>query len=128
MNLNQVTVPVTNLERAIAFYQKLGLHLIVHSNSHYARFVCPDGTTTFSLHLVDEIPKGDGIWLYFEVEDVGLRVKELETAGIVFEEQPTDQTWLWKEARLKDTEGNQLLIYHAGENRLNPPWRLKDCE
>lgn len=32
MNLNQVTVPVTNLERAIAFYQKLGLQLIVHSN------------------------------------------------------------------------------------------------
>lgn len=125
MNLNQVTVPVTNLERAIAFYQQLGLQLIVHSNNHYARFVCPDGTTTFSLHLVDEMPKGDGIWLYFEVEDVVAKVKELETAGIVFEEQPTDQTWLWTEARLKDPDGNQLLIYHAGENRLNPPWRLK---
>ena len=124
MNLNQVTVPVTNLERAIAFYQQLGLQLIVHSNNHYARFVCPDGTTTFSLHLVDEMSKGDGIWLYFEVEDVVDKVKELENAGIVFEEQPTDQTWLWTEARLKDPDGNQLLIYHAGENRLNPPWRL----
>lgn len=124
MNLNQVTVPVTNLERAIAFYQQLGLQLIVHSNSHYARFVCPDGTTTFSLHLVDEMPKGDGIWLYFEVEDVVIKVKELETAGIAFEERPVDQTWLWTEARLKDPDGNQLLIYHAGENRLNPPWRL----
>ena len=126
MNLNQVTIPVLDLERSIAFYQTLGLQLIVHSNDHYARFVCPDGGTTFSVHLVTEMPSGDGIWIYFEVENVAEEVTNLEAAGIVFEEQATDQPWLWREARLKDPDGNQLLIYHAGENRLNPPWRLTE--
>jgi catechol 2,3-dioxygenase-like lactoylglutathione lyase family enzyme len=125
MNLNQVTIPVRDLHRSIAFYTDLGLQLIVHTNEHYARFVCPDGSTTFSLHVVETLPSGGGIWLYFETEDVAARVRELEAKGIVFEEQPADQSWLWTEARLKDPDGNQLLIYHAGKNRLDPPWRLK---
>jgi catechol 2,3-dioxygenase-like lactoylglutathione lyase family enzyme len=125
MNLNQVTVPVLDLGRAIAFYETIGLQLIVHTNEHYARFVCPDGGTTCSLHVVDALPTGDGTWLYFEVPDVDQRVRELEEKGIVFEEQPVDQTWLWREARLKDPDGNQLLIYHAGKNRVDPPWRLQ---
>ena len=102
MNLNQVTIPVLDLERSIAFYQTLGLQLIaLHSNDHYARFVCPDGSTTFSLHVVTELPSGEGIWIYFEVENVAEEVAKLETAGIVFEEQATDQPWLWREARFK---------------------------
>ena len=36
MNLNQVTVPVTNVEHAIVFYEKLGLKLIVKALPHYA--------------------------------------------------------------------------------------------
>ncbi len=125
MNLNQITIPVIDLKRSIAFYQLLGLELIVHTNAHYARFVCPDGTTTFSIHVVEDLPAGDGIWLYFEVEDVDQQVSELKAKGIVFEDEPVDQSWLWREVRLKDPDSNQLLIFHAGENRLNPPWRLE---
>jgi catechol 2,3-dioxygenase-like lactoylglutathione lyase family enzyme len=124
MNLNQVTIPVRDLERSIAFYKDLGLELIVHSNDHYARFVCPNGGSTFSLHVSETLPSGDGVWIYFEVQDVRETVKTLESKGIVFEEQAVDQAWLWTEARLKDPDGNQLIVYHAGENRLNPPWRL----
>ncbi|MEM7380928.1 MAG: VOC family protein, partial [Bacteroidota bacterium] len=40
------------------------------------------------------------------------------------EELPRDQSWLWREARLKDPDGNTLILYHAGENRKNPPWRI----
>ena len=40
MNLNQVTVEVSDIPRARAFYQRLGLELIV-SSDHYARFLCP---------------------------------------------------------------------------------------
>ena len=44
MNLNQVTVETTDIPRAKAFYQRLGLTMIV-SSDHYARFVCPgDGS------------------------------------------------------------------------------------
>jgi catechol 2,3-dioxygenase-like lactoylglutathione lyase family enzyme len=125
MNLNQITIPVLEVEKAIAFYQQLGLTLIVQALPHYARFVCTNGSTTFSLHQVNELPKGDGVWIYFEVENLDDYVNELIQKGFVFEEMPNDKSWLWRECRLKDVDNNQLVLYYAGENRINPPWKLK---
>ena len=53
---------------------------------------------------------------------------QLVEKGIEFEELSNDKRWLWREARLKDVDGNQLILFFAGENRLNPPWRLKKEE
>jgi len=58
------------------------------------------------------------------LENLDVCVKELKAKGIIFEELPTDKPWLWREARLKDPNANQLILYTAGENRLNPPWRI----
>lgn len=124
MNLNQLTVPSLDVESSILFYQKLGLELIVHSDSHYARFVCPDGQATFSILQVDELPREGGIKVYFEVKELDIKVNELIDKGIEFDQLPKDQPWLWREAYLKDPDGNQLILYFAGENRVNPPWRL----
>ena len=123
MRLNQVTVPCTDVADSVDFYTRLGLVQIVASD-HYARFVCPDGDTTLSVHEVDEISKGAAPVVYFECDDLDLTVRELESAGIVFDSQPIDQRWLWSEARLRDPSGNEVCLYHAGENRLNPPWRI----
>src|ERR1700741_667628 len=120
MNLNQITIPVLNVEKAIEFYQKLGLNLIVKSLPNYARFLSSGGNTTFSVHRVDALPVGNGVWIYFETADVEQKVKELQLEGIIFDELPTDKPWLWKEARLKDPDNNQVTIYQAGENRINP--------
>lgn len=125
MNLNQITVPTLDLAKSIAFYEKLGLKLIVKSSPTYARFECPNGVSTFSLHKTEKLPSGDGIYVYFECENLDKKVEELKEKGIEFELDPTDQSWLWREARLKDVDGNQLILFHAGENRLNPPWKLK---
>lgn len=125
MNLNQVTVPSRDLERSIPFYETLGLELIVKALPHYARFICPDGQATFSLHQVTELPKGEGLTVYFECLDLDARVEDLKRLGIVFDQGPKDQNWLWREARLRDPDGNRLILYFAGENRLNPPWRIK---
>lgn len=124
MNLNQVTIPSSDLTKSIPFYEKLGLHLIVKSLPHYARFVCPDGGATFSIHQVEELPKGEGVYVYFECTDLDDYVNALLEKGIKFEEMPNDKSWLWREARLKDLDNNQLILYFAGENRLNPPWRI----
>lgn len=126
MNLNQVTVPTTNLDVAIEFYQNLGLKLIVKSTEKYARFLCPNGNSTFSLHIVDQLQKDHGVSVYFECENLDEHVSQLIENGIMFDEMPEDRTWLWREARLKDPDGNQLILYFAGENRINPPWRLKE--
>ena len=124
MNLNQITVPSIDLEVSIPFYQTLGLKLIVKALPHYARFECPDGSSSFSIHLVEQLPTGDGIYVYFECHDLDQQVQELAEKGIEFEHLSKDQPWLWREARLKDPDGNQIILYYAGENRLNPPWRL----
>ena len=126
MNLNQITIPSLDLSKSIPFYQKLGLHLIVHTHSAYARFELPEGGATFSIHQVEELPKGEGIYVYFELENLDKKVAELIEKGIEFEELPNDKTWLWREARLKDLDGNQLILFHAGENRKNPPWRKSE--
>ncbi|MEP7232425.1 MAG: VOC family protein [Ginsengibacter sp.] len=124
MNLNQITVPVIDVAVSIAFYEKIGLKLIVKSVPDYARFICPDGTATFSLHATDQLPAGDGIWIYFEVDDLDNYVQTLLTKGIVLEELPADKPWLWREARLKDPDNNQLILYFAGKNRTDPPWKI----
>lgn len=124
MNLNQITVPSLDIEKSISFYITLGLKLIVKSD-HYARFECPDGTSTFSVHLAEELPTGAGISVYFECEDLDERVDKLLQKGIVIDQLPKDQSWLWREAYLKDPDGNQLILFFAGENRLNPPWRIQ---
>lgn len=124
MNLNQITVPVLNVEQAIIFYETLGLKLIVKALPHYARFECPTGGATFSLHQVEKLPQGEGIYVYFEIENLDEYVQILVEKGIRFEELPNDKSWLWREAHLNDLDNNRLILYFAGENRLNPPWRM----
>ena len=91
---------------------------------HYARFECPNGNATFSIHQVDELGHGEGIYVYFECDNLDERVSKIKLQGITFDQEPTDQRWLWREARLKDVDGNQLILFYGGENRINPPWRI----
>ena len=131
MNLNQVTVPSQDVEQSIAFYKLLGLHLIVHVPDTYARFECPKGDATFSIHKVEQLPQGEGASIYFETENLDVEVRRLRDPdgyrdGIRFDLLPTDQSWLWREARLRDPDGNQVILFYAGVNRKNPPWRIKE--
>jgi catechol 2,3-dioxygenase-like lactoylglutathione lyase family enzyme len=119
-------MPSTDVARAVEFYKKLGLVLLVDSVPRYARFVCPDGDETFSIHRVDVVAKGEKPVVYFECDDLDGTVAKLEQLGILFETKPVDQTWLWREAYLRDPDGNRICLFSAGENRLNPPWRIKD--
>ncbi len=126
MNLNQITIHVSDLERSIAFYQTLGLTLIVLSNENrYARFECPNDGTTFSLHEASNI-SARSVSFYFEVDDVDAQVKALKNEGVKFEIDPVDQRWLWREAWTRDPDGYRIGIYNAGENRRFPPWRVNN--
>ena len=124
MNLNQVTVPALDVAKSVAFYQQLGLRLIVDACPRYARLECPDGDATFSIHAVPKLPEEPGVTIYFEEEQLDECVTELQQRGISFEQLPIDQSWLWREARLRDPAGNQLVLFYGGDNRKNPPWRV----
>lgn len=122
MDMNQVTLEASDFDASLSFYQTLGLKLIVLSESRYARFELPSGSSTLSIHQTDTPNIGNSM-LYFEVDDVDKRYAELMEAGIAFETGPRDESWKWREARFTDPAGNRLCLYHAGLNRRFPPWR-----
>ena len=126
MQLNQVTLPAVDVETSVNFYCGLGLRLIVRALPRYARFECPDGGSTFSLHQVSTQPETSAAVLYFECEDLDAKVRYLQANGYIFTEEPKDESWLWREARLTDPSGNVICLYWAGENRRNPPWRVSE--
>lgn len=125
MNLNQVTIFSSKPAESVEFYQKLGLKLIVDSLPRYARLTCPDGDSTLSVHSTDVSRTDSNVVIYFECEDLDARVAELKQLGVEFEEEPKDQDWLWREAYLRDPSNNRICLFYAGENRKNPPWKIK---
>ena len=124
MNLNQITIPSLDVEKATAFYKTFGLKLIVDALPRYVRFECPDGNATFSIHKVDELPKGHGISIYFEDDNLDELVRKLQQKGLTFTSEAEDKDWLWREAHLNDLNGNHIILFKAGKNRINPPWRI----
>lgn len=126
MNLNQVTLPAKEVQASVDFYVGMGFKLIVLALPRYARFECPEGDSTFSVHLVEGQASKTGCVVYFECSDLDDKVRRLLDAGYNFELHPTDQKWLWREARLLDPAGNELCLFNAGPNRRNPPWRIRD--
>ncbi|NRQ15415.1 VOC family protein [Ensifer sesbaniae] len=122
MRLNQVTVTMPDLDAGWAFYRRLGLTPIVDARPRYARFLCPDGGSTFSLHQGDV--NSGGTTVYFECDDLDQTVSRLIEGGVLFASAPEDKSWRWREAELFDPGGNRIVLYFAGANRTDPPWRL----
>lgn len=124
MNLNQVTIFSEKTVETVDFFRKLGLKLIVDSLPRYARLECPDGESTLSIQFENESITTNNIVLYFECESLDTTVADLKSQGLVFDEDPSDRTWLWRQAYLKDPNGNKICLFYAGDNRKNPPWRV----
>lgn len=125
MNLNQVTIYSEKPLETAEFFQKLGLKLIVDSLPRYARLECPDGDSTLSVHNTEEPITPSDIVLYFECDDLDGDVQRLKSIGFQFDEDPSDRDWLWREAYLRDPNGNKICLFHAADNRKNPPWRVE---
>jgi hydroxymethylpyrimidine/phosphomethylpyrimidine kinase len=121
--LNQVTVTGTNYDRSIEFYKKLGLKQIVDSPPDYARFETAGGAT-FSVQIDPEEKIIATTAIYLECDDLDERVEQLARSGLAFEHGPRNQPWMWREARLRDPDGNIIFLYKAGEARRFPPWRI----
>ena len=125
MDLNQITILSTDVAQSVSFYKQLGLRLIVDSIPRYARLECPEGNSTLSVERVNETQAGSGVVIYFECQQLDHVVERLKSEGIIFESEVMDQSWLWREARLRDPDRNPICLFHAGENRKNPPWRVE---
>ena len=124
MNLNQVTLLATNIAQSKVFYQNLGFILIVDTE-RYLRFACPIGDSTFSLVKTKKTANATTT-IYFEHPRLDTWVDELINNNIEFTSLPQNKSYLWREASLSDPSGNKLILYWAGENRLHPPWKVKE--
>jgi organic hydroperoxide reductase OsmC/OhrA/catechol 2,3-dioxygenase-like lactoylglutathione lyase family enzyme len=124
MRLNHVTLAVGDVESSARFYTRLGLTQIVADYPHYARLLAPQGDTTLSLHPAIDQSLGFTASIHFEVTDVDRTVEGLKRAGFSFACDPVDQPYLSRETILLDPDGYRVFIYHAGKNRLDPPWRM----
>ncbi len=124
MRLNHLTLEVRDVEKSARFYVNLGLVLIVVNYPDYARLSSPEEMTTLSLRRATIGGPGGRASVHLEVDDVDAAVDELQSRGLSFVRFPVDQPYLWREAALLDPDGYEVFIYYAGENRLNPPWRV----
>jgi hydroxymethylpyrimidine/phosphomethylpyrimidine kinase len=123
LRLNQVTVTGTSYERSVDFYSRLGLKQIVDNPPDYARFETGGGAT-LSVQIDPEEKIVATTAIYLECDDLDERVEQLARSGIPFEHGPRNQPWMWREARLRDPDGNIIFLYKAGEARRFPPWRI----
>ncbi|MEO7634215.1 MAG: bifunctional hydroxymethylpyrimidine kinase/phosphomethylpyrimidine kinase [Sphingomicrobium sp.] len=123
--LNQVTVTGTDYARSVDFYRRLGLKQIVANPPDYARFETAGGAT-LSVQIDPDEKIIATTAIYLECDDLDVRVEALARSGLAFEHGPRDQPWMWREARLRDPDGNIIFLYHAGEARRFPPWRVTE--
>jgi hydroxymethylpyrimidine/phosphomethylpyrimidine kinase len=123
--LNQVTMTGTDYDRSVDFYRRLGLKQIVGNPPDYARFETAGGAT-LSIQIDPEEKIIATTAIYLECDDLDERVELLARSGIAFEHGPRNQPWMWREARLRDPDGNIIFLYKAGEARRFPPWRMED--
>src|SRR5213075_2583732 len=124
LRLNQVTVTGTDYRRSVDFYRTLGLRQIVDNPPDYARFETAGGAT-FSVQIDPDEKIIATTAVYLECDDLDERVEQLARSGIPFEHGPRNQPWMWREARLRDPDGNIIFLYKAGETRRFPPWRVE---
>ena len=124
MILNQITIPCLDYSASVAFYEALGMVQIVEAPPRYARFESPDGSgATLSLHTVSPpvgASAGSGTVIYFDHPSADA----LDAQGLVFDSPPTDESWGWREARLRDPAGNEVCLMFTGRARRFPDWRV----
>ncbi len=124
--LNQVTVTGTNYGRSVDFYRGIGLRQIIDSpDTGYARFETAGGVT-LSVQIDPDEKIIPTTAIYLECDDLDERVEQLARSGIAFEHGPRNQPWMWREARLRDPDGNIIFFYKAAEARRFPPWRMEE--
>ncbi len=121
LSFNHAMIYARDVDRSLAFYSgRLGFELIERDDG-YARLTAPGGGSTLAIHLAEadrELPRSEGIRLYFEIEEIDRLCDRLAEAGIAFLQPPKEMPWGWRHAYLKDPDGHEISIYRAGEGRF----------
>jgi len=100
--VNYITFPVSDLESAIAFYEKvLGLKK-TGEWSNYAVFDV--GGVEFGLE------PGGKQSIFLQVDDVDRQYQDLVSRNVEFLTKPEDQSWGGRAATFADPDGNMFTL------------------
>jgi hydroxymethylpyrimidine/phosphomethylpyrimidine kinase len=121
--LNHVTLPASDYEASVAFYDRLGCRQIVASPPRYARFEVAGGMT-LSIEVKDSAEPPSTTEHFFQCADIDAEVARLSAEGIGFDIPPEDRPYLWRVAETRDPHGNRICLYSTGEIRRFPSWRV----
>ncbi|MEK4441485.1 MULTISPECIES: VOC family protein [Niallia] len=107
-NINQIGVPVKDINRAVKFYKALDLPLLFSTDT-MAFFDCNGTRILLSLPEKEEFAHPSSV-LYFQVENIKETYEKFTNEGISFVDEPHIvakmsgmETWM---TFFKDTEGN----------------------
>lgn len=106
--INQIGVPVKDINRAVSFYKALSLPLLFSTDT-MAFFDCDGIRILLSLPEKDEFSHPSSV-IYFQVGNIWETYKKFTNAGVSFIDEPHivakmggTETWM---TFFKDTEGN----------------------
>ena len=112
--IGQIAVPVSDLERAIAFYRDvLGMRFLFQAPPGLAFFDCN------GVRLLLDVPAGEHFKnhssiIYFKVPDIQIAYDTLSSRGLVFEQKPhlvakmpDHELWM---AFFRDPDANLLAL------------------
>ncbi|MFD1737943.1 VOC family protein [Bacillus salitolerans] len=106
--INQIGVPVKDINRAVEFYKSLNLPLLFSTDT-MAFFDCNGTRLLLSLPEKEEFSHSSSV-IYFQVENIEETYEKCKNDGLVFIDEPhlvakTGGTETWM-TFFKDTEGN----------------------
>lgn len=102
--IENLTIPVSNLKKAIAFYENI-LGLKKRDEwSTYATLKIGD-----MMLGLDPDPKAE-IQIFVTVTNVDDEYKTLKEKGVQFLTEPKDQHWGGRTAMFKDPDGNKFIL------------------
>jgi len=102
--INNITVPVKDLKKAIDFYENIVGLKKRQEWSNYATFEVGD-----MILGLDPFPKAE-LQIYITVDDVDKVYGEMKEKGATFITEPKDQYWGGRTAKFVDPDGNKFIL------------------
>ena len=101
--INHLTFPVSDLKKAVAFYENI---LGLKKTGEWGNYAIFDvGGTDLALE-----PKGKEIDIFMQVDDVDKEYRDLKKKGVSFVREPKDQYWGGRTAMFADPDGNKFIL------------------
>lgn len=119
--LNGLMLYVTDVANSLAHYEQLGFRVIQNEVPSYGSVMLGDFLIQFQDKrnpsdpaFVKEAmaePKGGGLFVYLQVEDVDTYYEKIQKRGIVPTTTPRDWPWGNREFVVRDPDGYKLVFY-----------------